>query len=73
MHGLFKLALRNVVRQKMHTAMTLGAIVFGVAGLVLAGGWVNDIFFNWARRSFIRSQATRNYINKAISQRAHAV
>ena len=44
MYGLFKLALRNVVRQKMHTAMTLAAIVFGVAGLVLAGGWVNDIF-----------------------------
>jgi putative ABC transport system permease protein len=40
---MFKLALRNVLRQKSHTAMTLAAIIFGVAGLILAGGWVNDI------------------------------
>ena len=56
MRGLFKLALRNVVRQKMHTAMTLGAIVFGVAGLVLAGGWVNDIFFQLGE-ALIHSQS----------------
>jgi putative ABC transport system permease protein len=42
---MISLALRNIVRQKAHTAMTLTAIVFGVVGLVLAGGWVNDIFF----------------------------
>ena len=41
---LFRLALRNVLRQKARTAMTLAAIVFGVAGLVLAGGFVQDIF-----------------------------
>jgi len=41
---MFKLALRNVLRQKAHTAMTLIAIGFGVSGLILAGGWVNDIF-----------------------------
>ena len=56
MHSLFKLALRNVVRQKMHTAMTLAAIVFGVAGLVLAGGWVNDIFRQLSE-AFIHSQS----------------
>jgi putative ABC transport system permease protein len=56
MRGLFKLALRNVVRQKMHTAMTLGAIVFGVAGLVLAGGWVNDIFLQLGE-ALIHSQS----------------
>lgn len=41
---MIKLALRNIIRQKTHTAMTLTAIVCGVAGLILAGGWVNDIF-----------------------------
>jgi putative ABC transport system permease protein len=44
MTATFKLALRNVVRQKSHTAMTLAAITFGVVGLILAGGWVQDIF-----------------------------
>ncbi len=38
------LALRNIVRKKTHTAMTLAAVVFGVIALVLAGGWVNDIY-----------------------------
>ncbi len=42
---LFKLALRNVFRQKVRSAMTLAAIAFGVAGLILAGGFVQDIFF----------------------------
>ena len=41
---MFRLALRNIVRQRAHSAMTLVAIVFGVAGLILTGGWVNDIF-----------------------------
>ena len=41
---MLALALRNVTRQKAHTAMTLAAIIFGVVGLILAGGWVNDIF-----------------------------
>jgi len=41
---MLALALRNIIRQKAHTAMTLTAIIFGVVGLILAGGWVNDIF-----------------------------
>ena len=41
---LFKLALRNVFRQKVRTGMTLAAIIFGVAGLILSGGFVQDIF-----------------------------
>lgn len=41
---LLKLALRNVFRQKIRTAMTLAAIVFGVGGLILSGGFVQDIF-----------------------------
>lgn len=38
------LAFRNLLRHRVRTAMTLVAIVFGVAGLILAGGFVNDIF-----------------------------
>ncbi|MBS0347061.1 MAG: ABC transporter permease [Proteobacteria bacterium] len=41
---LFKLALRNVLRQKIRSGMTLAAIIFGVVGLILAGGFVQDTF-----------------------------
>ena len=41
---MWKLALRNVTRQKLRTAMTMGAIAAGVLSLVLAGGFVADIF-----------------------------
>ncbi|MCC6917087.1 ABC transporter permease [Nitrosomonas sp.] len=41
---MFKLALRNILRQKIHTLMTLAAVITGVAGIVLAGGWVQDIY-----------------------------
>ncbi len=38
------LALRNLARHRARTAMTLAAIVFGVVGLILSGGFVQDIF-----------------------------
>jgi putative ABC transport system permease protein len=41
---MLKLAFRNIFRQKMRTALTLAAISFGVAGLILSGGFVEDIF-----------------------------
>src|ERR1700741_2031316 len=53
---MITLAVRNIVRQKAHTAMMLTAIVFGVAGLILAGGWVNDIFVQLAE-ALIHSQS----------------
>lgn len=37
-------ALRNVFRQRTRSAATLAAIGLGVAGLILAGGFVQDIF-----------------------------
>lgn len=37
-------ALRNVFRQRARSAGTLAAISLGVAGLILAGGFVQDIF-----------------------------
>ena len=41
---MWKLALRNVLRQKARTGMTLLAIIAGVLGLILSGGFVHDIF-----------------------------
>lgn len=41
---LLRLALRNLLRQRLRTATTLVAIVAGVAGLILAGGFVQDIY-----------------------------
>jgi putative ABC transport system permease protein len=38
-----RLAARNVTRQRMRTTMTLAAIVFGVVGIVLSGGFVHDM------------------------------
>jgi putative ABC transport system permease protein len=46
--GLFRLAWRNVLRQRRRTAVTLSAIVFGVASLILAGGFVADVFVQLA-------------------------
>ncbi len=37
-------ALRNLFRQRGRTAMTLASIVFGVIGLILSGGFVEDVF-----------------------------
>lgn len=42
---MWKLALRNVLRHKTRTGMTLLAIIVGVCGLILSGGFVHDIFF----------------------------
>src|SRR5688500_20394477 len=53
---MFKLAWRNIFRQKSHTAMTLAAIIGGVAGLIVAGGWVNDIFVQLSE-ALIHSQS----------------
>lgn len=41
---LYRLALRNIFRQRIRSAVTLAAIVFGVVGLILSGGFVQDIF-----------------------------
>lgn len=41
---LFAFALRNVFRHRARSAGTLAAIAIGVAGLILAGGFVKDIF-----------------------------
>ncbi len=53
---MFKLALRNIFRHRFRTAMTLAAIVFGVCGLVLSGGFVRDVFIQLAE-ALIHSQS----------------
>jgi putative ABC transport system permease protein len=60
---MLKLALRNIFRQKMHTVMTLIAIICGVGGLILASGWVNDIFAKLAE-ALIHSQSGHMQIYK---------
>lgn len=44
MHNLSRLALRNLLRNRVRTLITLAAIMFGVCGLILSGGFVRDIF-----------------------------
>lgn len=41
---MLKLAFRNLLRHKGRTALTLGAILLGVVGLILSGGFVQDIY-----------------------------
>lgn len=52
---MLRLALRNVVRQRGRTLLTLAAIAFGVASLVLCGGFVEDILAR-LREATIHSQ-----------------
>ncbi len=61
---MISLALRNIIRQKAHTAMTLTAIIFGVVGLILAGGWVNDIFLQLGE-ALIHSQSGHLQVYKS--------
>ena len=58
------LAARNVQRQRMRTAMTLAAIVFGVAGIILSGGFVQDIFIQLGE-ALIHSQTGHLQVAKS--------
>jgi putative ABC transport system permease protein len=52
---VFKLALRNILRQRARSGLTLAAIALGVTTLVLSGGFVEDILLH-LREATIRSQ-----------------
>jgi putative ABC transport system permease protein len=52
---MLKLALRNVFRHRVRTALTLAAIVSGVVGLILSGGFVEDSLLQ-LREATIHSQ-----------------
>lgn len=51
-----RLAVRSVLRQKLRTGMTLAAIAFGVVSIILAGGFVADVFMQLAEAT-IHSQS----------------
>jgi putative ABC transport system permease protein len=53
---MFKLALRNVFRQKLRAGMTFASIVVSVAALILSGGFVQDILFQLGE-AIIHSQS----------------
>ena len=42
---MIELALRNVFRHRLRSGITLAAIAFGVAGLILSGGFIQDMFY----------------------------
>ena len=41
---MLKLAFRNIFRNRLRTALTLAAIVSGVAAIIVSGGFVEDVF-----------------------------
>jgi len=61
---MWKLALRNVLRHKARTGMTLLAIIAGVVGLILSGGFVHDIFAQLGE-VLIHSQSGHMQVAKA--------
>lgn len=61
---MFKLALRNILRHKSRFAITLAAVVFGVAALILSGGFVADVFVQ-LREVTIHSQLGHVQIHRA--------
>jgi len=42
---MWRLAFRNLFRHRLRTGLTMAAVVFGVASLILSGGFVLDIFY----------------------------
>src|SRR3569833_858747 len=42
---MWTLAFRNLFRHRLRSGLTLAAVIFGVTGLMLSGGFVRDIFF----------------------------
>lgn len=60
---MWKLALRNVLRHKARTGMTLLAIVAGVIGLILSGGFVQDIIEQFGE-ILIHSQSGHIQVSK---------
>lgn len=61
---MFKLAFRNVFRQRMRTGLTLSAVGVGVAALIVTGGFVEDILIQ-LRESVIHSQLGHVQIYKS--------
>jgi putative ABC transport system permease protein len=41
---MFKLAFRNIFRNRLRTALTLAAIATGVIAIIISGGFIEDVF-----------------------------
>ena len=52
---MLRFAIRNIFRNRLRAALTLSAIIFGVAAIVLSGGFVEDVFVQ-LREATIHSQ-----------------
>lgn len=52
---MFKLAFRNIFRNRLRTALTLAAIVTGVVAIIISGGFIEDVFVQ-LRESTIHSR-----------------
>ncbi|HEV7929902.1 MAG TPA: ABC transporter permease, partial [Nitrosospira sp.] len=50
----FKLAFRNLARQRRRSAIAIGSVAFGITALILATGFISWIFEDF-RDSTIRS------------------
>lgn len=61
---MFRLALRNVFRHKLRTALCLAAIMSGVVGLILSGGFIEDSLIQ-LREATISSQLGHLQIYRA--------
>jgi putative ABC transport system permease protein len=61
---MLKLAVRNLLRHRLRTAMTLAAIVFGVTALILSGGFIQDMYFKLAE-ALIHSQSGHVQVSRA--------
>ncbi len=60
---MLSLALRNIFRQKARTAMTMAAIIFGVVGLILCGGFIEDMLIQLGE-TIIHSQSGHLQVNR---------
>ncbi len=60
---MFSFALRSVMRQKVRSAATLASIAIGTIGLILAGGFVQDIFIQLGE-AIIHSQTGHIQVTK---------
>jgi len=61
---LYTLAARNLIRHRARTATALAAVAFGVASLILSGGFVQDLYFQLGE-SLIRSQSGHLQVGRA--------
>lgn len=60
---MFRLAFRNIFRNRLRTALTLAAIVCGVMAVIVSGGFVEDVFVQ-LRESTIHSRLGHAQIHR---------